>query len=109
MNKKTFALLFLLALFIYGCQEISQGDAEKKALDFVNKNVRFYAKEQNETSVLQEYKVESLSSYKENSQWTVLMHISSEYQNETKKNDLTVKLNGKGDVTEFNGKKISKK
>ena len=101
------ALVVLFSLLFYGCSSIGKPEAEKKALDFVNSNVKFYAKENNSSSVLAKYRVESISSYEEGGNWIVLMHISSEYQNNTKKNDITLKLNGKGNVVEFNGKKVA--
>ena len=103
-NNKFFLLIFLI--FIMGCASIDKNTAEQKAIGFVNKNVRFFAKEQNSTLDLMQYKIDSMSSYQENNEWVVAMHISSQLGNETKKNDLIVRMDNKGNVLELNGKKV---
>ena len=106
--KKVFFLIILLLLTLSNnsCAVIGQNQAEAKAVQFVNQNVKFFAREENSTLNLPQYSIDSVSSLQENKNWVVVMHISAKAGNETKKNDLIVKLNRKGDVTEFNGKKV---
>ena len=99
------ALMFLLA----GCSSISKNDAEQRAADFVKQNVKFFAREQNSSVVgFQQYSIDSLSSYKESGNWVVAMHVTASLGNETKKNDMIVKLDGSGNIVEFNGKGVKK-
>ena len=100
-----FALLFAL-LALPSCSSISQQESEKTAVNFINSNVKFFAKEQNSTLALPKYTIDSISSYRENSDWVVIMHVSASTINETKKNDLTVKVDNRGRVVEFNGKTV---
>ena len=104
---KIIYILFALIL-ISGCTSISQKVAEAKALEFVNEKVKFFVKEENSKMDLPQYNVDSVTSYLENKDWIVVMHVSAKSGNETKKNDLIVRLDKKGDVTEFNGKKVPK-
>ena len=105
MRKAVF-LLFLL--MIGGCAAIDKTKAEGVAAEFVNKNVRFFAKQENSTLGLPQYSIDSITSAYKDKEWIVVMHISSKVGNETKKNDLAVKLNSKGNVVEFNGQKVGK-
>ena len=105
--KKVFFLIIVL-LLTNSCAVIDQNQAEAKAVHFVNQNVKFFAREENSTSNLPQYSIDSVSSLQENKNWIVIMHISAKVGNETKKSDLVVKLNRKGDTTEFNGKKVAR-
>ena len=98
----------ILVLMLIGCTGITQADAEAKAKQFVNQNVKFFVSEENSTTNLSRYNVDSLTTYQEDKNWVVVMHVSAKVSNETKKNDLVIKLNNKGDVVEFNGQKVSK-
>ena len=98
-------MVVLLSL-LSGCTPINKDQAEAKALQFVNKNVKFFARQENSTLNLPQYTIDSMVSYQEDKNWVVAMHISSKIGNETKKNDLIIKLNGKGKVIEFNDKKV---
>ena len=98
--------LFLILLLINSCTNITQAQAEAKAIQFVNQNVKFFSRQENSTLNLPQYILDSMKSYQENKNWIVVMHVSAEIGNETKKNDLLMKLNNKGDVIEFNGKKV---
>ena len=100
------AFLVVSAVLISGCSGITQTQAEAKALEFVNQNVKFFAKVENSTLNLPQYNVSSVNSHQENKNWVVIVHIFAELDNSTKKNDLVIKLNSKGDITEFNGKKV---
>ena len=99
--------LVLVALLANSCSTITQAQAETKATQFVNQNVKFFARGENSTFGLPKYTIDSITSYQENRNWIVAMHISSQFDNNTKKNDLVIKLNAKGDVTEFNGNKVA--
>ena len=102
-------LFMLLALIlINGCSSINKDEAEVKALEFVDEKVKFFAKEEDFTLNLPKYDIESITSYQENKNWVVVIHITARVNGETKKNDLTIKLNRKGEVIEFNGKNIPK-
>ena len=102
----------LLALFILilinGCSSINKDEAEAKAISFINEKVKFFAKEENSTMDLPQYSIDSITSYQEGKNWIVLTHVSSKAGNETKSNDLTVKLNSMGEAVEFNGRKVPK-
>ena len=98
--------LFLILLLINSCTNITKAQAEAKAIQFVNNNVKFFAREENSTLNLPQYTLDSITSYQENKNWIVVMHVSAKAGNETKKNDLLIKLDNKGDVIEFNGKKV---
>ena len=101
-------ILFSVSILINGCASINKEDAETKAINFVKQTVGFFAKEGDSTKNLQEYRINNVRSYQEDKNWVVIMQVSSELDNETKKNDLTIKLNNKGDVIEFNGRKVPK-
>ena len=100
-------MLFVLIL-INGCASINKSTAEAEAIKLVNEKVKFFAREENSTVDLPKYSIDSITSYQENKNWVVVMHVSSKVDNETKKNDLTIKLNRKGQAIEFNGREIPK-
>ncbi len=103
-NSNTKILILCILVFsIYGCSQITQQSAESIAQDFVGKRVKFFLREGNLTKEPPKYEMRIISSYKENNIWTVLIHISSTLGNETKANDLVVKVDSKGKVIEFNG------
>ena len=102
---KIFIVLCLLAL-VSGCSSISKTDAEAKSLAFVNENVKFFSKEGDSTLNLPQYSIDSMTSYQEGKDWVVIIHITADVANETKKNDLVVRVNNKGQVSEFNGQKV---
>ena len=105
--KKIYAVL-IAALLVLGCspEPIRQHDAEARAADFVSSNVKFFAKEQSSKVDLPQYSVDKTDSYQENGNWVVVMHISSHVNGSIKKNDLIMKFDRKGDIAEFNGKKL---
>lgn len=105
--KVIFLIGAFAVLLLAGCSSaIGKIEAEQKAIQFVNKNVKFFARQENSTLDLPRYAVESITSYQQGSNWVVAMHVSARLGNETKKNDLVVKMNRRGDVLEFNGEKI---
>lgn len=104
---QSFLLIFIL-LFANGCTYITKDEAEAKAAEFVGKNVKFFAREDNLTLKLPQYRIESMTSFRQNSDWFVVMHVSSKLGNQTKNNDLSIKLDGKGNVIEFNGKEVKR-
>lgn len=106
-NPKLFSFLILISL-LSGCSVITQAQAEAKAIQFVNQNVKFFSRQENSTLNLPQYTLDSIKSYRENKNWIVVIHVSAKLGNETKKNDLTIKLNNRGDAIEFNGKKVKR-
>ena len=105
---KNMFFIIMVLLLINSCAGIDQNQAEAKAAQFVNQNVRFFAREENSTLNLPQYRIDSITSFQEKSDWLVAIHVSAKIGNETKKNELAVKLNRQGDVLEFNGKKVLK-
>ncbi len=103
--KKASSLIMIL-VFLTGCASITQQEAENKAAEFVKINVKFFAKDNEAKIGLEQYTVESTDSYQENENWVVVMHISSQINGTEKKNDLTIKFDRKGNIVEFNGKKL---
>jgi galactitol-specific phosphotransferase system IIB component len=106
--KKRFIICIIILLLINGCSRINQNQAEAKALEFVNKNVKFFAREENTKIDLPKYNIDSLSSYQKDSDWIVIIHVSASIDNKTKKNDLIVKVDKRGKVIEFNGVKVDR-
>lgn len=105
-NSKLFIFAIFILLLINSCSSVNKAQAEAKAMQFVNQNVKFFAHEENSTLNLPQYTLASIKSYQENKNWIVVMHVSAEVGNETKENDLRIKLNNNGDIIEFNGKKV---
>ena len=108
--KDIFSKFVFLAVSIFliaGCSAISQKQAEAKAMQFVGNKVKFFARQENSTLTLPQHKIDSLTSYQEGKNWVVIMHVTAIVGNDTKKNDLAVKLNAQGGIIEFNGKKVS--
>ena len=104
MNNIWVIILFLLVLV--GCSSIDQKRAESISKNFVEERVKFFSAEEDEKKDLPRYDISSITSYKEGMIWVIVLHIESELDNETKDNDLIVKVDRKGDVIEFNGKKV---
>ncbi|HLC49901.1 MAG TPA: hypothetical protein VJI97_00565 [Candidatus Nanoarchaeia archaeon] len=104
--KKTASLVMLL-VFLAGCASITQQEAELRAAEFVKSNVKFFAKDRESDIDLPQYSVEKTDSYQESGNWVVVMHISSQINGTEKKNDLTVKFDRKGNIIEFNGRKLA--
>jgi hypothetical protein len=104
---KLLAMVFLLVL-VNGCSAITKERAEAEAVKFVNENVRFFTREANNTLGFPDYSIDSIESYKEGKDWVVVMHISAKRGNETKDNDLAIKVNNKGQVVEFNGRRVGR-
>ena len=109
MGKATLKLMLIIAaMVVLGCSSISEQKANSVALDFVNTNVKFFARNETSTIGLEEFKVDSINSYRQGRDWIVAMHISAMRANETKKNDLILKVDSYGKVVELNGKKVTK-
>lgn len=101
-----FIAIILLLSSLAGCSSIDQKHAEWIARNFVNERVKFFSQDESERKDLPLYDISNTTSYEEGRAWTVVLHIESRLDNETKDNDLVVKVNRKGKVVEFNGKKI---
>lgn len=99
-------IAFIFLILISGCQSIDKQEAEDIALSFVKSNVKFFAKEGESQIDLPLYNIEEINSIKINNDWHVNIRISSDVDNETKKNDLQLTINNKGEIIELNGKKL---
>ncbi|MFH1642058.1 MAG: hypothetical protein ABIC04_04110 [Nanoarchaeota archaeon] len=86
---------------------IDQKTAEEIAKGFVIARVKFFTQEEQTTVVLPQYDFTSVDSYKEGRDWAVSFHIEAVLGNISKGNDISLKINSKGKVTEFNGQKVS--
>jgi len=103
---RKFVIVSLFLLFLIGCSFVDQKHAELIAKNFVNQRVKFFSQDEEIREDLPQYNISSITSYKEGGTWTIILHIESKLNNVTKDNDLVVKVNEKGDVMEFNGKKV---
>lgn len=103
-----FFILFISLILLTGCSSISKEQAETEALKFVESNVKFFAREGEDKLNLPKYKYDNIISYQQDDNWIVTMSVSAELNEEIKKSNLEVRLNNKGEVTEFNGKKLLK-
>lgn len=103
MSSKIPAAAFIIgiAALLSGCSGISQKDAEEKAIEFVKSKVKFYTKESNQTKVISDPVASSIGSYREGQDWVVVMHILADSGNGTKKSDILVKVDEKGNVVDF--------
>jgi hypothetical protein len=106
--KKMMMAMFVSMMILISCSSsISQSAAEKIAQDFVAKNVKFFAKSENSSSLVGEVSAPIPTSYQEGDVWVVVLHVTGNVNGTTKQNDLVVKVDSKGNVLEFNGQKIS--
>jgi len=106
MKHKIIIILVIAVFLVFGCSSLSKDQAEKTALNFINSNVKFFAKDQEENKDLAQYNIEDMTSYKDGKDWVVIAHISADLKDEEKSNDISIKLNNKGQVVEFNGRKV---
>jgi hypothetical protein len=100
-------IILVLCLLLVSCTSIDKSQAEAIGVSFVKQNVKFYSKEEVRID-LPSFEISALNSYKEGSLWVINMHVESKLLNETKKNDLFIKINSKGQVVDFNGQKVLK-
>jgi hypothetical protein len=109
MNALRMMVIAMLLVSVSACsQGITQENAEQIAHEFVAKNVKFFTREENSSSLVGEVNVPTATSYLENGVWVVAIHVSSMVEGVEKKNDLIVKVDRKGNVVEFNGQKLEK-
>jgi len=103
MSSKIMAALFIIgiAALFSGCSGISQKDAEEKAIEFVKSKVKFYTKDSSQTKIISAPVASSIDSYKEGQNWVVIMHILADSGNGTKKSNILVKVDNKGNVVDF--------
>ena len=79
-----------------GCKnEITQQEALSIAQDFVNQNVKFYTAEDERANVLQKASITVLGVYKNNDEWNIRVHITSNATGEVKKSGLVVVVDAK--------------
>ena len=114
LYKKIFFMLVILIL-INSCAIKSENisckskeEAKAIAIGFVKEKVKFFAKQEDSEMDLPQYDIGSVTSYQEDGNWVVLMHVSAELGDEVKDNDLVIKINKKCEVIELNGKEIPK-
>ena len=105
-KKVVWALTIIFALSFMGCKNIEKEQAESIAKAFVGKNVGFYAKGEEVPVSVPNYELTVRDNIKEGKTWVVVIHISSIVNNETKGNDVAVRINNEGKVIEFNGVKL---
>lgn len=106
IKKVLFVTIILMILVLYGCSSIDQKSAENIAAQFVKKNVKVFSKGDESNIDYPSYQITSLNSYKEGKLWIVNMHIEGSFGNETKKNDIVVKVSNKGEVLDLKAGKI---
>lgn len=99
-------IFLMMVLLSAGCASVDKIQAEAAAVQFVGENVKFFSRQENSTLDLPQYTVDSITSYQESKGWAVAVHVSAKTGNETKKNDLLIRVDRKGKVTELNGKKV---
>ncbi|MBL7056414.1 hypothetical protein ISS07_05870 [Candidatus Woesearchaeota archaeon] len=104
--RRTIIVMVIALFLISGCSSLSKEQAEQTALSFINSNVKFFAKDQEERKDLPQYNIGSMTSYQEGSDWVVIAHISAELEDEEKTNDLSVRINREGKIIEFNGREV---
>lgn len=105
--KKAFLIISLLfIIFLEACSSVDQGYVEFVSKKFVEEKVRFFSKSGQRVIDLPTYNISSINSYKEGRYWVVNMHVLARLGNETKENSVILKINGKGNVVEFNGNKV---
>lgn len=91
------------AMLLSGCSQITKESAEQKAVDFMNKNVKFFAKEGESKQNVTSFNIDSVQSFKDGNSWLVVIQVSSYVMNETKKRSVPLKIDSSGRVTEFSG------
>src|SRR3989338_400455 len=103
MSMKPIIAVTVVVLFLSGCSSfISQAQAEEIARGFIEQNVKFFTKGDNASSLVDKVNVPTATSYREGDAWVVVVHVSSTVDGVEKKNDLIVKVDGGGNVIEFN-------
>ncbi len=104
--KRILMIIFLISLILLqACSSIDQSHAEYIARKFVEQRVKFFSAEADSDTDLTEFDT-TINSYQEGKVWVVNMHVEAKMDNETKKNDIVIKVNQKGEVVEFNGNKV---
>jgi hypothetical protein len=100
------ALAISLLLLFSGCSSpVSQEAAEATAKQFVQQHVQFFTQNDSAASNVSTYAFDAVSSYKEDGNYVVALHIIS-VANPDKDNSLVVKVGQNGKVLEFNGRPV---
>ena len=109
MNRKDklFAAVLITCLSLAACSSITQKDAETRAIQFINSNVKFFAKENNETSDIARYSIGSVSSYQQNAHWIVIANVKGVLGNDTRQRDLVIEVDSSGNIVSLNGQGMS--
>jgi imidazoleglycerol phosphate synthase glutamine amidotransferase subunit HisH len=101
--------IILACLLIAGCMSISQEQAEAKALRFVRQRVKFFVSENGTRIELPEIGPNSVTSFKEDKLWVVVVHVSASVDSRTKDSDMTIEVNARtGDIISFNGQQVNR-
>lgn len=101
MHGKLITLIIISTLLL-GCKSVSQEEAIQITQDFVNKQVKFYVSEDNETPIVSRASITILNTVKQNDEWQVYLNIKSDLDNETKQSNLLVTVDAKkGEVKEM--------
>jgi hypothetical protein len=106
MKKALVFSLIVLSFILLGCSSTSQKEAESIAQGFVDQNVKFFSQQQGVPETLGSVNEPTVMSHREGELWIVIIHVSSEVNGTMKQGDLIVKVDKKGEVVEFNGKKL---
>lgn len=105
-SMKKIVLLLLALVLLTACSKTAKEDAEYIAKNFVNERVKFFTKEDESAVDVPEYTLREINSYQENNNWIVSIHITTLVDDQLKGKNLTVKVNDKGKVIEFDGMKV---
>ncbi|MBI4438939.1 hypothetical protein HY640_03345 [Candidatus Woesearchaeota archaeon] len=106
--KQTLAILLIAitALSLAGCMT-SQQEAEQAAKDFVEKRAVFFTKSEGNATVVKNFSLHEIRSWKDGSDWAVEIRIESPSPEKAKTADIKVKVDKNGKVTELNGMPVT--
>jgi tellurite resistance protein len=105
MSGKIIFVVFV-SLALAACSSISEETAKSRAIMFVKENVKFYTVQSNQSVNIPETMVSVISVEKSSGMRTIRLHAEAQYLNETKQSNITIKIDMKGNIIEFNGKKV---
>ena len=100
----------VVVLSAVGCAkalEVSEEAAQVSAEQFIREHVKFFSRNGSSTVDLPEYRFERTMSTEEKGFFAIAMHVTAVLGNDTRENDLFVKVDKKsGKVVEFNGQRL---
>ena len=110
MKKTACASALLIGiLLLSACSTISGQQAQEKAVEFVEANVKFFAMNNDSAVEFSQFDITDIKSTYLDSKWKVTMHVAASSGNETKQSDVSVLMDKKGDVLELNGKPVPRR